>query len=738
MALRERKIKPISLVDQLGRELTCQFCLGTVDDPRMLECLHSYCKMCIASLEIKNMPSMYKCPDCQETFTIPDIDKLPVHKIAVTKKRDLLLLRRISGDSVKCDLCPVPKKQAATAIYICLDCRDGQQCLCHNCSGSHYNKPELKDHQLELLQSLVTTSSGAGNRRTMMRRISVFSDVCSTHGLQLRYYCDSCKASICNDCKSESHCGHTVNSTATAVEDVKQIIPTELLYVIGIRDGLEQSMEPIQNAKAKIESQKDFLDNEIHSRVSQILRALEHEKKILQGQLASSVEAKLDMLSRQIREINKLVEKADQLAGMLADVESLSYQSDILSVTHTLLDKVDALKKEYNAAILMSNMSRATTPAKIATLKHQVSLTPCEEPNLGVMLNADLIKRELREASRIFTTTACPSRCSAIGPALKNPEAMKLTYFHIYIKDREGIACVSLQNVQVSIIIEEKNRQVLEIPKISHRGGGKYTVSFCPRKSGSCTIDVLVNQMHINHSPFKTSVIAPSSLAAEKSRKFESIDGVTIPVGLTRDGNGNILITNKSDKSKILALSDEANEVFRIEDEQNMLRDPCGITTDLHGNIYVTSSFYHCVLKYSSNTEFIKRAGRIGRTKGNFQNPAGICSHDEEIFVCDSSNCRVVIFNEQLEYKREICTELIGIHKVLSEPSYPYDIAFDAIGCMFISDTVNDCILVFKDGIFSSVIHFVGEGLNRVLQVPKGVTINNNGYLFVSDSGEIH
>ncbi len=679
---------------------------------------------------------MYKCPDCQETFKIPDINKLPVHKIANTKKRDLLLFRRISGDTVKCELCPVPQKQAASAIYICLDCRETQQFLCHGCSESHYNKPELKDHQLELLQGLVKTSTGGGgNRRTMMRRSSVFSDVCTMHGLQHRYYCDTCRASICNDCKGSSHSDHSVNNTASALEDIKQIVPTELLYVVGIRDGLQQSLIPIHEAKDKINSQKDFLSDEIHGRTNQILKALEYEKKILKNQLVSSAEAKLDMLSRQIREINKLIDKADQVARMLADVDTLSYQSDILSVTHTLLDKVDALKKEYNAVTLMSRMPNATSPAKIATLKHQVSLTPCEEPNLGVILNADMIKRELRETSRIFTISASPNCCLAIGPALKNPIAMKLTYFHIYLKNQEAAPCASLQNVHVSITIEKQNRSLVETPRISHRGGGKYTVSFCPRESGSCTIKVLVNEMHIKDSPFQTSITVPSPIA-EKSRHFESVNGVTIPVGITSDARGNILITNKSQKSKILVLSEEAEEVFRIDDEQNMLKDPCGITTDLSGNIYVTSSFYHCVLKYSSNKEFIKRTGRIGRGKGDFQNPACIRSHAGKIFVCDASNCRIVVYNEQLEYEREISTELIGTHKVLSEPSYPYDVAFDGTGRMFVSDTVNDCILVFKDGVFSSVIHYVGEG-NTVLQVPKGIAIDKDGCLFVSDSGEI-
>ena len=179
-----------------------------------------------------------------------------------------------------------PHKHAAPAIYICLDCREDQQFLCHDCSSSHYNKPELKDHQLELLNSLIQSSTtgagGSAGRRTMMRKSSIFSSICNEHGLQLRFFCQTCKTSICNDCRIEVHPEHDVESTATALEDIQQIIPTELLYVIGIRDALQQSLDPIQAIKSKITDQKEYLSEEISTRFNRILKDLEHQQKILQ------------------------------------------------------------------------------------------------------------------------------------------------------------------------------------------------------------------------------------------------------------------------------------------------------------------------------------------------------------------------------------------------------------------------------------------------------------------------
>ncbi len=724
-----------SLVEQLDRELTCQFCLGLLDDPRMLECLHSYCKRCIEALELKNLPSSYKCPECQETFKIPDINQLPVHKIANTKKRDFLLLRRISGETMKCNLCPVPhRKHAADAIYICLDCREGQQFLCHNCSSHHYNKPELKDHHLELLNSLLqnsTSSSSASGRMTVrIRRSSVFSNICAMHGIQIRYFCDTCKASICSDCKNESHHEHAIESTTNAIEVIKEIIPTELLIVIGIRDGLQQTVGPLSTKKKAIRKQKDDLVEEIHSWVGSISDELEQQEKTLLDQLGSTIDAKLDILSIQIRDVNKMIEKADQLATMLTDVDTLSYQSDILSVTHTLLDKVDLLKKEYDAAASsMSQNSPTPLSTKILAPRNTLSLVPCEDANVGLMVNTEELKRELQDGSRIFATTACAGLCSAMGPALKHPEAFKLTYFTVRLHDKNGKPCAFQQDIQVSIARKSVKPQFNTVrPKISYHENSVCSVSFCFIEAGSYEVSVLVNDSHINQSPFKVSVVAPSPLAWN-SKLFESSREVTAPIGLAQDMYGNILVTNRNPDSSIVVLNDQAEEVMRIEDEKNKLKDPCGITTDNAGNIYVTSSYYHCILKYSSSGEFIKSAGKIGRQKDQFQNPAGIFCNNNELFVCDSSNCRIAIFDTDLQFKRDFSTYVIGTHNL----ACPYDVAFDSNGHMFVSDTVNDCILIYKDDTFISTFRKTTDG---DLQVPKGVAIDEDGHLFVCDSGQ--
>ena len=57
--------------------VTCPICLGQYQDPRLLHCLHTYCKGCLEELLNKGLRrSSIECPECRE-----------VTEVIVTSKR---------------------------------------------------------------------------------------------------------------------------------------------------------------------------------------------------------------------------------------------------------------------------------------------------------------------------------------------------------------------------------------------------------------------------------------------------------------------------------------------------------------------------------------------------------------------------------------------------------------------------------------------------------------------------
>ena len=737
---RERSLKSperlSSMIQKLEREITCQFCLGPLNDPRMMECLHYFCKMCIQGMQIKSsaVQQLYKCPQCQKRFTIPNVEHLQKHNITNIKQRDLKLLRQISTEKLKCNLCPVPHKAAAEAVYICIDCRDGQRFICHDCSTAHYKKPELQDHQLELVTTIQADGISNNARLTMLRRSSFASNICNAHGYHLQYFCQSCQISACQECVSELHKDHTIGEADDVLQELQDLIPTEMLFTLGIRDSLLASIKPIQGVKTRIAHQKDFLSSEIHSRVLRIFKDLEHQETILQQQLQSTAQAKNDMLSLQLAQIRTLIERADQLSQMMSDVDKITNQSDILSLSQILLKKGAELRKDFES---VAAFSTSNVPKTFSSFNRKPSLTPCEAPNMGLILNPDVVKKSLMEESKIFKMTAYPENCSAVGPGLQRPEALKLTYFNVYLRDVHNNLCVPQQNLVVTITTEKFYGKPLK-SKIIYKGNGLYMITYCPKVANTHVINATVNEKHIKDSPFLVTVTTASPLA-NISDNFSSLEMLRKPCWLSRDSKDNVIVCDRSSPSSVLVLNEVGHEVLRIEEEQNSkLKHPCGVAVGSNNSIYICGSYCHCILKYNANGKVLQIAGKIGKGKGEFQNPAGLAvTENGEVFVCDTSNFRIQVFDEELQYKREISTDLTRFgHQRLTRPSHPHDIAIDNSHQMFVADTNNHCILVYKSqDQFAFPIWDAGENLGN-LKNPRCVTVDNDGCLYVSDEGE--
>ena len=719
-----------SQIKQLEREVTCQFCQGPLNDPRILECLHVFCKECINGLRLKANEPKYKCPGCKQHLIIPNIEKLVKFTLATTKIRDLKVLRQVSTDNPLCDVCPV-RTNAVQALYVCLDCREGQQFLCDGCSKPHYHRPELRDHQPELLsqflQSPITPQSLKRQRSTWA------SFVCNDHGFQLRYYCQTCNVGACMECLNETHKSHELYETGDAIGDAKKIISTELLDVLAIRSSLQESIKPIEETKHRIAYQEDFLKDEIKSRFLRIRKEVNYCEKMLGQQLQAVTQAKQDMLQQQLNNVSQLIDQADRVAEVMSESTSLPNESSLISITDLLLQKSRQLKDEYKRAASLSKGS-----AKIATIKKRASLTPCESADLTITLRHDSIKTDLREQSKIYLKSSHAPNCTASGPGLAKPTAFQLTYFRVHLKTSTGCPVIHLQDIQVQIKIQDIEGDLTEKPKIVHSGQGMYTVSYCPRISGVYEIKISINDEDINGSPFTVHVL-PASPLANNASVFSSLQQLEIPWCITHDGKGNLLVCDRNHLGKLVVLDTNGKEKMRIVASEHLKALHCanGIAVADDDTIFVTSSYYHCISKFSPDGKLMVTIGKKGSLSGEFNNPSGIAIHsNQEVFVCDTLNNRVQIFTMDLEYKREITVNFISKkHKRLQLPSQPNDIAFNREDMIFVSDDINHCVLSFtSQERLRSAFWEVGGTINE-LQNPRGIAIDIEDFLYVSDSG---
>jgi len=71
---------------------------------------------------------------------------------------------------------------------------------------------------------------------------------------------------------------------------------------------------------------------------------------------------------------------------------------------------------------------------------------------------------------------------------------------------------------------------------------------------------------------------------------------------------------------------------------------PKGVATDRDGNVYIVESYYDYLLIFNDKGDFLLPIGGTGNAIGRFFLPAGVWIRDDRVYVADTFNGRVMIF----------------------------------------------------------------------------------------------
>lgn len=160
-----------------------------------------------------------------------------------------------------------------------------------------------------------------------------------------------------------------------------------------------------------------------------------------------------------------------------------------------------------------------------------------------------------------------------------------------------------------------------------------------------------------------------------------------------------------------------------------LLKQATGIAVGSDGTIYVADSGRSRVYSISSDHRNALSLGPIG----SFENPGGIAVDEKfgRLIVADSKKHDVSVW----DLKQGTLLFRIGKHG--SKPSqfnYPYDVAVDREGRIYVVDSANFRIQRFdKDGELQLIFGSVGTSPGNFAR-PKGIALNSEGHIYVVDA----
>ena len=196
------------------------------------------------------------------------------------------------------------------------------------------------------------------------------------------------------------------------------------------------------------------------------------------------------------------------------------------------------------------------------------------------------------------------------------------------------------------------------------------------------------------------------------------------PYGIAYNSRGEMIVS-ECDGHRVSIIDNRGKKIrtFRSRgDSPDQMIYPRGIAIDDMDNIYVSSS--HKLQKFTSNGELIKCIGK----EGEFNVPRGVTLHDNQVYVCDTNNHRIQVFDLNLYFVRSI-----GSHgKGRGEFNAPYDVKLDTAGNIYIAEYNNSRVQVLDNS--GHFIRTLGDEGERKLSRQSGLHIADK-YVYISDLG---
>ena len=709
------------LFRNLKKEAECPLCLETVNEPKTLPCLHSFCLLCLdkhAAYARRQLQTTIKCPVCLTCFQIPEGDTFGGFPASFHLNRlvDVLALGDENPQSQACSSC----EENNTATCYCFDCSDF---FCNACAKVHNQMKISRHHRSVLIQNLKTQDI-----EEMMHRPVMCGE--KYHEKEtLEYYCQDCEVCACQKCVILNHNRHAMADMQEAAEERKM-----------------QITEVVEEAKTKI----NHFEKEIVQEVA-LLNKSREDTEAARNKVRTTIEELVRILKEHER---AMVAKFDEIDEERQRCHAIQQERQLF---------VTQLKSsaEYCEAVLQRDLSfeilqvQQTVVKRCKTLLNEESEVNVKKPlNVNYVTNEKLVE-DVRRAvfGQVVVSYSDSSQSVAEGKGLKEAEVGIEANFIVTTNDFEGKQCY-YENDQLEITIKSLSGTDVVDKVIKDNKDGEYTVAYTLHCAGEHTVVVMLNGQHLTGSPWciQVSPHQYKSVLQFGSRRFgwdaeiafcemnetiavadhenwrvqlfsssgtyiaeyvfEDYDGKPISVAFTRSGE--ILVVHAR---RISLFTEGLQFIKRITNDQ--VKRPWKLSVTQDGRMIVIDLDDTAIQVLSHDGAEVLLSFTAPDCK---LSPRFAVYHQGMFFVCFLWTDCIKVFNEEGAFLYDIGSDGTGDGQL----SCPLGLAIDKFNSLIVCDRSNMRLQVFT---------LDGKFLNSIDQnQPLSIAASSSGYLFVANN----
>ena len=640
------------------------------NDPRLLSCLHSFCKTCLTDL-VNSTNTTIICPTCYEPTLLPNnsgVDNLPCNLRLVHEIEATTIIAK--ANSIVCEGCVTDQP----AIVYCVDC---EEFICKDCEDIHKRRRNMLYH--ELLQ--------VGDLNVSSLLTKTKPSFCPRHPKEpLDLYCQVCHTITCRLCVITGHVGHTCTDLDQVADSNKQELQQCLLPLTTAISKLQSSQEKNTAAQLQLKENTEHVKAAIESTFEALYTALRKRKEKLLQKLHKVSSVKQTRLKMKRDEIVRAAEKLSSSVNVIESTVSTYTSSELVSVCDTLKTYLQKKINHYDVNITQS--------LSVSSSEIEFSVDP-------KVLVTDVDQFGEVESSVDLSSSVI------IGPQIPRAIAGKKHTVILETRNEEGGHWKKGgEKVKVTLVDKDKSDHSIN-GTVLDEGTGQYELSLTPPSPGTYEVYVTIDNEHVKNSPF--------TLYARPYRDYRQLkEPVRVykieqqPSGVCTSSDGTVYFACDT---AVYKYKKDGNLIARIGiDEGNVKFKLCNWGIAVKGDVlYVANSGASKIIKLTTTGELIEQFGE-------FQCVCGITIDEEDkIYVTDKNG--IHIFNSDGTILRTImCSSCRGL-------------TLDPSGNIHIICYRNEGYVA----VYSQTGKFLRDYGKGHLKSPWGIAVDEEGYSLVSE-----
>ena len=608
-------------LEKLEQEITCSVCQEYYTEPKVLPCLHYYCKKCVLKLTFRKASSeSFSCPQgCQET-TLPEggVDELKTAFFIKRLQSEVAALKQVHGkEEVDCEMCTDSESKAEAFCHQC------EEYICKECVKQHKRLKQYTEHEIVSLKNMKKVKV-----QELVKKQSAVKK-CLIHEEPLSVYCFDCNSVVCRDCTMTNHKEHKFEFVKVAASDTKKKLLEEIVPLRELVSDMTLALEKVHSTKKEVGAEGKSVTDTILASFNELQQMLEKGKLQLLQEASSVVQQKLE----------KLAAQGEKLSQASASVQS------IIDYTEKLVDHCSD-----NEVMSMHTEIREKVVQRIeATLKPK--MIQKQEDNTGGVSGL----KPLEQVNQKIAVDA--SRCTVRGDRLNIGTVGEVSSLVLSTNQNCDITSSNLVVGKLVSLFSE----LVVYCCVNQSGPRECHIHYTPKVRGHHILTVSVDGQQILGSPFSVIVSIPLTQLQHpvKYSVFGSITckgfvvnskGEPIVVsdyGITCVGNGGIQYTlgerSGSQHCPYTSIAIDKSDVIYCAGGNQVLRcNQQGVLYAKHMNISCTA----------------------------------LTVVGDELMTCDGNNDTITIYDLDFNYVRSI--EYLGM-------GYFRDISSDSQGNLYVA-----------------------------------------------------